>query len=227
MVLFDSWPWVLIWTPLSFHQTSDQTPTFGLQPILTLFYYFGYSTSCILLSPNPNPVLILCSQFCNTLPCLLPSHFHCPQLLAMQFCLVYKPLVHVCIQHLNYQLVYPSTWYFVLHVQLLHPMPAPKHGASSFITTLCFSVKANLGPNPEVQSFGPTWNTGQSYQVGAAHKLKPKSEPHWTLRAPANKLVGYGRMKLVKMPENCFWNTFHSWDLDDQWEFNWHTVPSY
>jgi len=120
---------------LNFSWTSDQIQTnfsIGPYPAPTLFpnivIISGYliSSDPVLTVPV-HTTLILCS--CIPLPLLPPTlaYAHClvcflcisiTQALNCVLVLVYKPLVHVCIGNLEYQLAYHSTWHLILLVVL-------------------------------------------------------------------------------------------------------------
>jgi len=111
-------------------------------------FLFGYNPFTYLiilcyhwLQPRVNPVLLIHVQialFTSFTP-------HCPWLLAMHtalltsfasplpltlscfLVLVYKPLIHVCIRHLEYRLAYPYTWHLILPISTVnHKDQLPK-----------------------------------------------------------------------------------------------------
>ena len=84
-----------------------------------------------------------------------------PLTLSCVLVLVYKPLIHLCIRHLEYQLAYPSTQHLILPVLAVKPKhQLPQAEPLSFTTTLAMllSAKASLRLNPKSPKFGYTLN---------------------------------------------------------------------
>jgi len=144
--------------PLGFGLKSD----IGFQQTHPIFL-FGYSTSHTLLTSDSDLVLILCSHSCthHLVHFLYIPITHNSWICVL--CLVNKSLVHVCIWHLEYWLVYPSTQYLICTSWPFHQMPTPDCQTSSFTITL-----GSVGVSP------PTWTHTQH----CISVLGPKPLPH-------------------------------------------------